>query len=325
MPLEFRSTTPADLDRIQTLLQAAFGSGPDAPNLDAALLRWKYWEPGTEWKGSRGYLLERDGELLAHGSLWPISIRGACAAGLLDWAAVRFPPGMGVALLRRIASEIAPVLVSTGGSPATRAIMPRIGFRHVDNQSIYVRVLRPWKQSRTRPREAPPRAVGRLLRNAMWSVGPPMPLRRWTARPVSELPDSVAEHLLRCPGAVVTAWKLEHPDGDMGFFVLSRVGGQSRIARLRLDSLDPTDWKAAYALAAIAAMGDPHACEVAALSSNRFEREALVSNGFHYRDQRPVFVYDPKKHIPPEAFPLEFDMLDDDMAYLNTPEYPYFA
>ncbi len=69
MPTDFRTTDINDLPAIQRLLQSAFHTGPDSPNIESALLRWKYYDPGPEWTGSRSYVLERDGALLAHGSL----------------------------------------------------------------------------------------------------------------------------------------------------------------------------------------------------------------------------------------------------------------
>lgn len=319
MPTDFRATDIKDLPAIQRLLQSAFHTGPDSPNLDSALLKWKYYDAGLDWEGSRSYALEKDGALLAHGSLWPLRIGNVRAANLLDWAAVRFPPGMGVALVRKLA-EISPVLISTGGSKATRAIMPRIGFQPAANQNIYVRVLRPWKQHRTRPAERLMRGLPRLARNYAWSVAAPAPLRQWSAERAASLPDPAANHLLRCPSAVVSSWTLRHAEGRTGYFVLSRVAGQTRIARIRTANL-----QAGYALAVQAALEDPEACELVALSSTGDANQALEANHFHYRDQRPVFVHDPQHLIPRESYPLDLDMLDDDMAYLNIPEYPYFT
>ncbi len=319
MPTDFRATEIKDLPAIQRLLQSAFHSGPDSPNLDSALLIWKYYDAGPDWEGSRSYVIEKDGALLAHGSLWPLRIGDVAAANLLDWAAVRFPPGMGVSLVRSLA-EISPILFSTGGSKATRAIMPRIGFRPVANQNIYVRVLRPWKQHRTRRAEPITRALPRLVRNYAWSAASGVPLRQWTATRAASLPDPAANHLLTCPSAVASAWSLKHPGGGTGYFVLSRVGGQCRIGRIRTKDLT-----AGYALAVQAALEDPEACELVALSSTPAGNKALEANYFRFRDQRPVFVHDPQGLIRPESYPLDLDMLDDDMAYLNTPEYPYYT
>lgn len=318
MPLDFRATDVKDLPAIQRLLQSAFHTGPDSPNLDSALFKWKYYDAGPDWEGSRSYALEKDGAMLAHGSLWPLKIGNVRAANLLDWAAVRFPPGMGVALVRKIA-EISPVLISTGGSKATRAIMPRIGFRPAANQNIFVRVLRPWKQHRTRPAEPFARALPRLARNYAWSAPSTVPLRQWSAARADSLPDPAANHLLRCPSAVVSGWALKHPGGRAGYFVLSRVGGQCRVARIRT-----TDLAAGYALAVQAALEDAEACELVALSSTAAASRALEANNFRFRDQRPVSVHDPQ-HLIPASYPFDLDMLDDDMAYLNTPEYPYFT
>ncbi len=105
-----------------------------------------------------------------------------------------------------------------------------------------------------------------------------------------------------------------------GYFVLSRVNGQCRVARIRTPNL-----QAGYALAVQAALDDPDACELVALSSTGAANHALEANHFHYREQRPVFVHDPQHLIPATSYPLDLDTLDDDMAYLNIPEYPYFT
>jgi len=188
------------------------------------------------------------------------------------------------------------------------------------NQNIYVRLLRPWKQHRTRPAEPLARALLRLARNYAWSVASPVPLRQWSAERANSPPDPAANHLLQCPSAVVSGWTLKHPGGRTGYFVLSRVGGQCRVVRIRTNDL-----AAGYALAVQAALEDRDACELVALSSTLDANQALEANHFHYREQRPVFVHDPQHLIPRESYPLNLDMLDDDMAYLNTPEYPYFT
>ena len=80
MPTDFRATNIKDLPAIQHLLQLAFHTGPDSPNLDSALLKWKYYDAGPEWEGARSYALEKDGAMLAHGSLWPLRIGDVRAA-----------------------------------------------------------------------------------------------------------------------------------------------------------------------------------------------------------------------------------------------------
>ncbi len=310
VPAQFRSTTPEDLPAIRGLLQTAFGIGPGAPSIDAKLLSWKY-------RIARGYVLEQESTLLAHGALWPGTVTtraGPVAfANLLDWASVKSPPGMGVVLLRRL-SEVSPVLVSTGGSAHTRSIMPRIGFRHAGNQSVWARVVRPFRQHRTRPKEGFLRSMTRLARNVMWSFAPHVPL-------VGQAASRAQFEGEPCPTAAVSAWSLRNG----GHFVLYRVGGQCRIARLRIESNRAEDWAAAYAVASQTAQQDPGTCEVIALSSSLMVSQALATNSFRIRDHRPTFVYDPKRIIPPDAGPLEFDMLDDDMAYMNIPEHPYLT
>lgn len=185
VPIEFRPSVPGDLPGIGELMRSAFGSAADAPYLNPELLRWKYFE------AAKSYVMERDGRILAHGCAWPVPELPAIC--LIDWASSKDVPGIGILLARKIC-QTAPVTLSIGGSDMTQQIMPKIGFVKKGELLTYARVLRPWKQYRTRPRRGV-KALLQLFRNAFWSLDPLPP-----------------------PG--------------LGSFLLNRVGGQCRIVSI---------------------------------------------------------------------------------------------
>src|SRR5207302_6231726 len=108
----------------------------------------------------------------AHGCAWPVRLEAQSgehqAICLIDWASARGAPGMGIMLVRKMA-ELAPILLSIGGSGMTRQIMPRIGFKQCGELASYVRVLRPFRQFRVRPEARNFKSILRLIRNTAWS------------------------------------------------------------------------------------------------------------------------------------------------------------
>jgi hypothetical protein len=279
-------------------MQAAFDAPPNAPFLDPELLRWKYFEPNPAWPSvPRSYVLDQDGKLLAHGCTWPVASGMAC---LIDWVSAKGTPGMGIMLARKTA-QLWPVLLSIGGSEMTQKIMPKIGFTKRGELLTYARVLRPWRQFRTRPDNRGVRSVLRLARNFAWSLAPLELTRGWTA-----VESSGPDFIVRCPGARLQAYKLTE-----GSLLLSQVGGQARIADLTVPSPE------AYAAAIEAARRDPEVCELIAIAHDGPTRQALVSNGFEERMRRSVFVFGSV------SAPLRLNMLADDMFYLHTPDHPY--
>ena len=104
--------------------------------------------------------------------------------------------------------------------------------------------------------------------------------------------------------------------------MLSRVGGQCRLADLRIRSGKPDDWIAAYAVAARAARRDPQSCELATYATVPVACQALEANGFRMRGEMPVLALD-RKNLLGDAAHLHLGMLDDDSSYLNNPANPY--
>jgi hypothetical protein len=341
---EFRASNLGDLDDIAELMRIAFHAPPGAPFLDRALLQWKYFEPGPEWTGSRSYVLRKDGALLAHGCAWPVKLlfegQTRSAITLVDWAGSSASLGAGLQLVHKL-SSLAEILISIGGSAATRQMMPRIGFQVVDEQALYARPLRPWRQFRTRPGPATPREIVRLLRNTAYSLAPRAKPHRWSLHPVATLhpklfvdtvPDSgpasahgssFGEYMTRCPVARITTYELHNDGRPEGYVVLSHVHGQTRIAEIRMRSRRRQDWTAAIGAIVNKVSEIPDACELVAWTSLPDVRHALESSGFRLRDRRSIFVRDPRKLIAAGPFRWDLTLLDDDSAFLNFPDYPY--
>ncbi len=293
-------------------MREAFDASPDAPFLNRVLLRWKYFDPNPDWPAApRSYILANESRILAHGCAWPVQPGVAC---LIDWAGAKSVAGMGMLLARRM-GQLSPVLLSIGGSEMTQKIMPKIGFAKQGELLTFARVLRPWKQAWTRPREGVIKAALRLGRNLGWSLAPSSPASGWQA---TENSDPHYEFLRRCPGASIRTFDLNQSGRVRGSLVLSLVRGQARIADLRIDS---EDLAAALAAAMEAACRDPEACELIALAQNGPMRAALLANGFVERARRSVFV----AGLSAKECPLRLSMLADDMAYLDFPESPYLT
>jgi hypothetical protein len=150
-----RATDHEDLPALSKFLVRAYKFEPSDFHFDPRLLKWKYLYPRAGWQGSRSYLFERSGEIVAHGGICPVSLRlptGRIVSGhvIVDWAADSRMPGLGVMMDRRL-MQTASTSFAIGGEPDTRKILPRIGFRHVGEASIYAAWLRPWLEFRTRP------------------------------------------------------------------------------------------------------------------------------------------------------------------------------
>jgi len=306
-------------------------------------LQWKYFEPGPAWEDSRSYVLRKDGVIKAHCGVWPMNLEFSgqqisCNC-FVDWVSDRGLPGVGVLLKKKLMS-LADTAIVVGGSADTRAVVPRIGFKHTSDVTTFVRVVRPWKQQGSRPIERLPKSVARLARNSLWSLSrkeglpegwrsePLLVFDSWVdAHHMSECPTPVrsADYLnfwLRLPGTKVSGFAILYEDQRRGYFLLSRVAGQMRIADIRLWSGDPADWRIAYSLATRAAEADPAACEVLAIASTPFAHDALTANGYHQRGTEPLFLYDPKKKLA-NAPAMFLNLIDGDGAYLYDPENPF--
>ena len=345
MTLEFHRTEPDKLDALATLLLSVFDAAPDAIFANRQVLRWKYFGSGPQWEGSRSYLLSKEGEIQAHCAVWPLNLhfsgqRVTCNC-FIDWANRTNLPGAGSMLMKNLL-KLSETSIVVGGSADTRAIVPRLGFAHVSDVALFARVVRPWRQFRTRPAEPIWKGAARLLRNTLWSQSSVGSIPKgWCAVRINSfesvlncqhdsdypIPWRDSEYLnywLRCPAAEVLGYEILNNDSVIGYFLLSQVGGQTRIADIRLHSEDPEQWTAAYRLATKAAAELPETCEVLAVASTPLAVESLTASGLRNRGSVPMFLYDPQKKLAgaPSIF---CNMIEGDAAYLRDPDYPYVS
>jgi hypothetical protein len=348
MPLESLND-PALHEALVRFLLASFRLTPEAPFVRPELLRWKYDEPRPDWSGPRSFIWKNGHAIAAHACMCPVTYTlpsgDVTGSYLIDWAASRTSAGAGVTLLRSLASRC-DALFAVGGSADTRRILPKLGYRHVCDLRLYARVLRPWRQFQTDPFPRRWKAPLRLARNTIWSLAPiPDAPRDWVERridtfesstqalfdaraesafPCSRRTPELMNYYLRCPSAVFTAALLLRATVPSGWYVLSRVAGQVRIADLWVNSGSPADWSAAYTMALRAASRDAAACELVASASIPPAVEAVTRAGFRFRHAEPVFVLDPRKLFA-AAQSLNVTFLESDLAYGLDPAYPYLT
>lgn len=340
--MELHRTESADLDDVASLLVEVFNSPSDAPFVNRKVLHWKYLEAGPQWEGSRSYTLRKGEKIHAHCGVWPLNLHfdstEVTCLCYIDWANRSELPGAGFMLKKKL-MKLSQTSIVVGGSAETREIIPKLGFAHVDNIESFARVVRPWKQYRSRPSEPLLKGAARLLRNTSWTLTSVSGRKNWSAQRVESFKTNLnfnyqfrhptpwrdAHYLnfwLQCPAAVVSGFELLEDGAHAGYFLLSRVGGQTRIADIRLDSGDPDQWSMAYSIAAATAASDPDTCEILASASTPLVRDSLKRNGFRSRGNVPLFLYDPQQLLKNHP-PMFWNMIEGDAAYLFDPAYPY--
>jgi hypothetical protein len=331
----FRGSSPSDRENIVSFLRQVFGSDPDEPYLDPAHMQWKYWQDRPRWEGSRGFLLEREGGIVAYGAAWPLTILtpevAVPAFNLIDWAGSPKLPGSGTSIMKRMA-ELADVVCVFGGTEIARQMRAAMGFRARNDVHVMAKPLRPVRQiisHQTKNWKSP----ARLLRNLKRSFGGASPSTGWQASKVSPAeisPDiltrprglsfvfeqdaAVMSYTASCPTARSHFYSVTHEGTQIGFFHLMLVPGQARIADASVIDDRPDAWKQLYRLAVAKAREMTSVHEMVAFAPNSVTREALASAGFRTHHHEPVLIFDPKRRIPEEA-QLQLHMIHSDAAY----------
>jgi hypothetical protein len=343
MTLAFSASTPADIDDIAAFLIHGFNAPPDAIFANRDVLRWKYFDAGPQWESSRSYVLRKENEIKAHCAVWPMNLEfkgeQISCLSFIDWLSEPDLPGAGV-LLKKKLMKMAATSVVVGGSDDTRAVVPRIGFAHVSDVTTFARVIRPLTQQRSRPREKWTRRTARLLRNTAWSWKPLGSVDSdWSVNRVDtflSVPQELGggghptpwrssdylNYWLRNPAVDIAGFQIIRNGTYYGYFLLSNVGGQARIADMRLMSDDAEDWAMAYRLAVSVAEQNPSVCEVITIASTQLVSDALKASGFQDRGRVPFFFADPGKKLA-GAPPVFLNLIDGDGAYLYDPQYPF--
>jgi len=332
--------TAAQLSERAAVGEFLFSVFKDPLLTGADLLQWKYFDEREDWPGSRSYILKRGEKILAHGGVDPVTLctpRGEVSSiHGSDWAAAPSAPGVGILLLQNVA-KLADIYLVPGGTGQTRLILPEIGFQSFGERYTYSRVVRPWQHMRAE-RSPGWKSPLRLGRNWVRNLAPRSSTMGWSSVPLASFGDaelpllergpnphsircrrtpSVLNYLLRCPVAAVSAFLLVRGTQPEGYYILSRVGNQVRIADLSLNSDSAADWRAGYSLAAQTAAADSTVCEVLTAVSTEVAREALASNRFRLLDRRTVLVLD-RKGLLEDAPHIDLQLLDGDEFYLHS-------
>lgn len=332
-----RPTAQDDLPALAKFLARVNKFGPADFHADPRFLEWKYLFFRSGWEAGRSYLLERDGHIVAHGGVCPVTLRlptGPAVSSLtiLDWAADPSSPGSGVILYRKL-MEMAPTSFVIGGAPVTRQILPRIGFRQMGEALTYTAWLRPWREFRLRPRTRRSAlrllhglthpARNRLLASAGWDCLPVhqfddsiLPVlngsqRAWTfcQRTVADL-----NWLLNCPQLKMQGFLLRRECRLLGYFILGKAEWEARLLDLAVDSADANDWNIACAIVTEAARIDTEVCRIRAQSTFPILSRALGWNGYWRQYQEPIVIHDPANALN-GAFPVSFQLADGDSGY----------
>jgi hypothetical protein len=343
--MAFRSTTPADHTAIAALLARGFHMPPGNWFENERAQAWKYWDPREGWEGSRSFVMESGGKMLAHGCVWPMPVVDLNQAWkgiyLIDWVAdPGAPAGVGIALLQKVL-KLGDAICAIGGSAETRAIMPRIGFKPYNDMWFAARPLRSMRQMSTHQHRNW-KLPARLLRNSFWNWrAPHAPPRGWTTKRCRprDLPSELwpqpavdlavgaraaatFEYLLASPWARFEFFEIRRDERPFGYFCLAFAVGQARVADIWINSRDPGDWSAAYLLAVEEARRHPDAAEITAVASVEWARQGMVNAGFRIFETLPV-TFLGSGAFPGESKNFYLQMIDADFSFLHSGEPEY--
>jgi GNAT acetyltransferase-like protein len=342
MTAAIRATKPEDLEALAQFLTRIYKFGSSDHHAGLDLLEWKYLRPQPQGEGNRSYLLEKNGQIMAHCGICPVTFHLPNATTvksvtMTDWAADPSAPGTGIRLFRHL-MEMAPTSFVIGGAPPTRRIVPRLGFRLMGNAATYSAWLRPWREFRTRPLTA--RSTLRLvhgLTHPARSLKPPFLNRiraEWGLVQVSQFDDSLLpllnrakqewtfcrrtlaslNHLMQCPRPKMQGFLLRRNGDLVGYFVIGQADWEARLLDLVVDSPDAKDWELVCGLVTEAARLSPAVCRIRALAAFPILRQALQSSGYWHQYEEPIMLHDPS-HVLDPAFPVSFHFVDGDSGY----------
>jgi hypothetical protein len=337
MPSVFRQGTEADLDGIERVFRLAFHPPDDAQILDRSVLRWKYFEPRPDWEGSRSFVIDRDGVVVAHAAVWPYELltRAGPLRGvhLIDWGADAGAPGSGISLVKKILADTG-FMCSFGGTDATRAILPKIGFTPANLIHTYARPLRPVSQLLTHQYRNWKLPI-RLARNTLWRLVPalsnpkgwalravdgasaaraPLPLPRATSIPCARSAGFFS-YLEKCPDASFEWFVVSEHGRERGWFCLASLYRQARVVDCWIENATASDYRAMHTLAALASLEATDAVEIVATSCVDECSRGLEGAGYHHVESVPIVISG--SATARADSPLDFHMVDCDFAFLH--------
>lgn len=344
-PFQVVNAARGDLPDITRFLVSIFGNGLPPSLLDPRFLDWKFFLPRPDWDGARSYIVRQDQQIAAHVCVWPLTFMAGAreirSCHLVDWAASPAAPGAGSAIYQHL-MQLSGTVIAVGGSEHARRVLPRLNFRPHGNLEVYARVVRPWKQFCSRPPTSGWKDWARLCRNTLWSLKQLREKSGWSATPM-RLADArwdalqtavsvcrtrksaeVLNYILQCPAARCSLFYLLHDGQARGYFVLSQLGGQCRIADLHVCSERERAWRAAFRTAARTAAASPDTFEITAASSLPWLSHILNEDGFRLRNLKPIMLFDPESKFA-DTPPWHVQMIDSDAFFLGSHTDPYLT
>ena len=329
-----RPTTEKDAPQIISFLSPLLQKESLRPDL----LYWKLWAFREDYSEPRSYVLERNGNIVAHAGIWPATLRTAAGTvrgcHLFDWAADSRALGAGVAIIQRI-GEMFDFIYAIGGAQMTQKIIPAIGFKKVGEEWAAARPLRPFRQALTH-QSKDWRMPARLVRNTVWSVIPMIPRSGgWSIQ--EGLGDSNGHMILldnlrskaffrylqSCPTARIKVFEIRKDDRNAGQFALSLLYNQVRIAGVWLNNPSPENLHAGYALAQQVARTIGDAYEITSTGSTESSERAAVSSGLRIRKRTPIYLLSFEKTALPTSF--DFQMADTDAVFQSSGATSYWT
>jgi hypothetical protein len=339
MNCSVRPTSIGDLSKVRDFLKQAFNTSRDAYFLDPALMAWKYWDRRGDWEGPRSYVLERDGVIVAHAGIYPLTFSAGQVRGahLIDWASAQGSPGAGFALLQKMGTMF-DFLYGIGVSEVTRKILSASGFVGCAKQWRGVRTLRPLQQIlkyQRRNWKVAPRLVRSLLLSSPkvagscletdWKseeIGPNAVSHEFYPQLVADAcfsprPPEFFEYLLRCPTMKMRLYRIQAKRVQRGHFAIGVLRGQARVAGVWLRDPDPEGWEAAFSLAQRTAMQHKGACEVLIAGTEGPSEQGATRSGLRIMGHKPIYILNKKGKLslPPN---FQFQLSDDDGLFLDS-------
>jgi hypothetical protein len=305
--------------------------------VDPAHMNWKYYEPRQDWPGSRSYVLEEGGRIVAHLALCPgrlLTTAGPITCThFIDWAADPGATLAGAKILQKI-TRLVDLTLCVGGSPDNKRLLPAFGFKPANEVSIFARPLRPFRQIRTHQYSNWKLPV-RLVRNTAWKMCAPLKPGKWKATVASpgEIPEilwnvpgaggvprersaALYSYMLRSPAPRFALFLLRYAERPAGCACLCFASGQARIVDIWVDRPSRQALAGAYAAAIEAALATDSSVAEAVLSiSTAVQAEAARLCGFRFIRRQDMMMY-PGNSIP--ATPLEAPLIVDDAAFLRS-------
>ena len=332
---QLTATQPHEVDSVLGFLASVFETPRSARFISRRIFQWKYFARRPDWDGPRSYVLRDRSSLIAHIGLWPVRFQsaGGCLLGVqaLDWAASPDHPKAG-SQLRLALEEVADFGLGIAGTIAAQQARSKLGFQPWGKMSILRRVIRPWLKFRKVRAGSRFRRWGRWGRDLLHtprsvsSIG-----SAWSAHVVESFDESldkvlslaepgelrpsrssaVLNYFLACPQSHCRGVVFCCRGSLCGYALLTQLGGQARIAALWA----PDDWETAYRLTTGIISNDPTIYEIIAGVSCSTEETALLANGYHAHDSRPVALKDAKRVVRATLAPC-VQLADSDAFFL---------